>query len=458
MAPKYRSILLWLLAAGVGFATGVGAALIAWNVPAWRYVLRSEPGAARANNDHDHEAPEPSGAATSLELSDQGRKNIGLAPVTVALSDFQRTIAVPAVLTERPGHSAVTVAAPMTGIVTRVFPIRGEAVAPGEPLFELRLTHEDLVDKQSALLRVLEELDVVRREIARLERVTASGAVAGRKLLERQYEQRKIEAVLRASREALRLHGLTKEQVEEIVVKRRLVSTIRVDTPAPSEAHAAAAHEDLFQVADLPVGQGEHVTTGAPLALLSDHCELYIEGRAFAQDAEVLNRAANQGIEVTALVETGGTGRREVGGLRIFYVENQVERESRALKFYVTLPNEMIRNEKTSAGHRFIAWRYRPGQRVELLVPVEKWENRIVLPIEAVIQEGTQWLVYRQAGNRFDRRAVHVEYRDRRSAVIENDGTLFPGDVVAGKGAYQIHLELKNKAGGGVDPHAGHHH
>jgi hypothetical protein len=42
--------------------------------------------------------------------------------------------------------------------------------------------------------------------------------------------------------------------------------------------------------------------------------------------------------------------------------------------------------------------------------------------------------------------------------VIESDGTLFPGDVVAVSGAYQMQLALKNKAGGGVDPHAGHNH
>jgi membrane fusion protein, heavy metal efflux system len=53
---------------------------------------------------------------------------------------------------------------------------------------------------------------------------------------------------------------------------------------------------------------------------------------------------------------------------------------------------------------------------------------------------------------------VHVEYRDRDSVVIANEGTVFPGDVVAGKGTYQIHLALKNKSGGAPDPHAGHNH
>ena len=53
---------------------------------------------------------------------------------------------------------------------------------------------------------------------------------------------------------------------------------------------------------------------------------------------------------------------------------------------------------------------------------------------------------------------VHVEYRDRFSVVIANDGSLFPGDVVATCGAQQLQLALKNKAGGGIDPHAGHNH
>jgi hypothetical protein len=66
--------------------------------------------------------------------------------------------------------------------------------------------------------------------------------------------------------------------------------------------------------------------------------------------------------------------------------------------------------------------------------------------------------VYRQNGEQFEQVPVHVEYRDRESVVVANNGSLFPGDIVAGQGAYQIHLALKNKAGGGVDPHAGHQH
>ena len=81
-----------------------------------------------------------------------------------------------------------------------------------------------------------------------------------------------------------------------------------------------------------------------------------------------------------------------------------------------------------------------------------------MLPINAVVDEGVESYVYVQNGKKFQRTPVHVEYRDQEWAVVANDGSLFLDDVVAAKGAYQLHLALKNKAGGGVDPHAGHSH
>ena len=42
--------------------------------------------------------------------------------------------------------------------------------------------------------------------------------------------------------------------------------------------------------------------------------------------------------------------------------------------------------------------------------------------------------------------------------MIANDGSLFPGDKIALTGAHQMQIALKNKSGGGVDPHAGHSH
>lgn len=469
-----KYVLLAIPLVALGIALG-GFLSRNWWLPQVQHLIAAiQPGSSESDVDsgrprtlggHDHVADEPVSHthpglddAASLQLSEQARKNIGLRLVTIEPRDFQRTISVPAMLVDRPGRTEIIVSAPMTGIVTGIYPIRGEAVSPGDPLFDLRLTHEDLVEKQSELLRALEELDVVKREVARVEEVTATGLLAGKRLLERQYEQQKIEASIRALGQALRLLSLTEEQIHNIVESRRLLQDLTVVAPPLADCQSCAGHEEFLQVAELSIKLGQHVTIGAPLATLTDHCELYVQGKAFEEDADALNQATNEGVKVTAFVEGNGAGKHEVLGLRILYVENEVEMDSRALKFYIRLPNELVRNEKTPDGRRFVAWRYKPGQRVEVLVPVEHWNRCIVLPIDAVVNDGADWFVFQQNGDYFNRRPVHVEYRNQRWVVIESDGTLFPGDVVAASGAYQMHLALKNKAGGGVDAHAGHHH
>ena len=157
----------------------------------------------KGHYDHKHDE------ATAIKLSKQAQGNIGLHLARIELRPFERTITVPGMVVERPGWSVMEVTAPMTGVVTRIYPIQGEAVQPGQPLFEVRLTHEDLLQVQTEFLRTIEELDVIGREVARLEKVSADGVIAGKTLLERKYEQQKQEAALRAQRQALLLHGLS---------------------------------------------------------------------------------------------------------------------------------------------------------------------------------------------------------------------------------------------------------
>ncbi|MCA9113343.1 MAG: efflux RND transporter periplasmic adaptor subunit, partial [Planctomycetaceae bacterium] len=184
---------------------------------------------------HDHGSHAGHNDATALELSEQGRRNIGLTPEmlqTVQLESFQKSITVPAVVVERPGRTRVQVATPMTGVITHVHALEGEAVELGTLLFQIRLTHEDLVQAQTDFLRTLGELDVEEREIKRLAGLTESGAVAGKLLLDREYARDKLAAVLRAQREALRLHGLSENQVEQISTDRRLLRELQVFAPS----------------------------------------------------------------------------------------------------------------------------------------------------------------------------------------------------------------------------------
>jgi membrane fusion protein, heavy metal efflux system len=504
------------LSAQAGWLWGIGllVAVIAGGItyPRWSPPLQSwvqgtiaSQKPARTADAHDHGADSSHDHgdhahahddATSLELSRQAMGNIGLTKEylkPVELETFQRTITVPAIIVERPGRTQLQVSTPMAGVVTHVHAVRGEAIAPGSLLFELRITAEELVSTQTALLRTLGELDVERREIIRLEEVTKSGAIPQKTLLERQYARDKLEVLLTTQKEALRLHGLSDRQVEDITNNRRLLRDLRIIAPSPDDHEhehdelqltgngvtpvaftrtendeqtspeqaqdvpADESHEPLI-LRDVLVHKGEIVTAGTTLAVVDDLSELYIEGRAFEQDANLLSTAARNGWKVTAVFDQGDQKVDDISGLELLYSSSAVEIESRILKFYVRLPNEVLRKSPSPNGLYYIEWKYRTGQRLQLRVPVEEWPGQIVLPVDAIAQEGAESFVFQQNGDHFDRIAVRVLYRDQSQAVISNDGSIFPGDVIARRGAHQMLMALRNKAGGGFDPHAGHNH
>jgi membrane fusion protein, heavy metal efflux system len=417
--------------------------------------------------------------ASTVRLSAAAQANVGIRVARLETKPFERTITVPATIIEQAGRSHVQVAAPLTGVVTRIYPRQGEAVAPGQPLFDLRLTHEEVVEAQGAFLQTAEELDVVAREIKRLEQVTADGAVAGKTLLERKYEQQKLNATLRSQRQRLLLHGLSAAQVDGILATRTLLSEMTVFVPdetasprgkpatprsagvppaVPQPGETPALPRAMLQVAQLKVDQGQHVNAGELLCVLADYSELCIQGKAFEQDVPALEHAANADSRVSAVIPTDDRERRIVPGLKIISLANTVDAESRAFLFFVQLPNKLIRDHTTPDGRRYCDWQFKPGQRIELQVPVETWNDRVVVPRDAVIQDGAESYVFEKNDNHFDRRPVRVVYSDQYSAVLAPDGAMKAGKTIVVAGAYQIHLALKNKSGGAPDPHAGHNH
>jgi multidrug efflux pump subunit AcrA (membrane-fusion protein) len=428
----------------------------------WRGMLQdassggeaeSAPHSDEAEHGHAHGAS----SANEITLSDRGLKNIGFVPVTVTLQSFERTESLPAIVVEQPGRTQIQLSSPFGGVLAKVFVVQGEAIEPGSPMFEVRLTHEELVTSQQEFLKTAENLEIVDREISRLEALS-EGVVAGKRILEQQYEKQKLEVSLRSAEQALLLHGLTSEQVQEILKTRQLLQSVTVFAPSHSHASGNCPENHAFHVQRLPVSPGQQVDASQELAVLADHCELYLEGRAFEDDALQLRNAAREGWTISASLLTGDKDAATIDNLKLLYLGDTIDPETRAFRFYLQLPNKMVLDQKTPDGRRFIDWEFKPGQRFELHVPIEKLTDRIVAPIEAVVEEGAEFYVYRQNGKNFDRVPVHVEYRDNKSAVIANDGALFPGDIIAGRGAYQMHLALKNKSGGGVDPHAGHNH
>lgn len=420
---------------------------------------------------------------TSLDLSPQARANLNLTADMlrpVALSNFRRTITIPAVVVPKPGRSQIVVSSPLNGIVTHVHAVTGEAVLPGDLMFEVRLTYEDLVVTQTEYLKLITELEVEDREVARLEQAAQSGAVSGKSLLERRYSKEKLEAALRAQREALKLHGLSDRQIDAIGSDGKLLQDLQIVAPdldrhgeheemrlsqspyhsisfQPQPAAEAAVPPRPIVVDDLRVHKGQSVIAGERLCSLSDLTQLYIEGYAFEEDVASISLAAQRDWTVAAVFQDA-RGKHASRDLKVAYVGNSIDSVSRKLSLFVELPNEIVSSTTNAEGQRYINWKYRIGQRLELEIPVDEWIDQIILPVDAVVKEGADWFVFIKKGSHFHRTPVHVQYRNQVSVVIANDGSLRLGTTVAMTSAHQLLMAIKNKSGGAVDPHAGHSH
>lgn len=503
----------WILGVAIAALIVIGFATRSkWWEPGQNWVRATITGNRKASSldSHDHgsaggedpHAHEGHDDGTSLELSAQAQGNIGLAPEylqPVKLETFRRSITVPGIIVGRPGRSRLEISTPMAGVITHVHAVQGEAVDPGSLLFQMRITADELVSTQTNLLRTVGDLDVENREIARLSKATEAGAISQKTLLERQYAKEKLEVLMNAQREALRLQGLSERQIDDITKNHKLLRDLQIVAPG-RDSHgdeelklsstevkpvSLSALQELPQAdenaaSDAPAGhdthhptddsnvplilqevlvhKGETVAAGTTLGTLADYSELYIEGRAFEQDVDLLSQVGQRNWRVTAVFEGAANTVKRVENLDLVYAASEIDAEARSLSFYVRLPNEVTREIPSPNGQRFLNWKYRPGQRLQLLVPVEEWENQIVLPVEAIAREGADSFVFQQNGDHFDRVSIRVTYRDSTHVVVANDGSIFPGDVIALRGAHQMQMALKNKSGGGVDPHAGHNH
>ena len=411
----------------------------------------SSHGHDHGGNHHDH------GEVNTLELSEQAQQNIGLRVTRIEPKPFSQSISVPAMIVPRPGRSRIHVTTPMSGIVTRVHALEGGAVEPGQKLFDLRMMHEDLIQAQGAFLQTTEELLVVRREIARLEKVVAQGAIARRSLLQRQYEEQKLLAALTAQRQALMLHGLSREQTERIVTTRELIHSLTVTAPRDDE-NASRPGGFVLTLHELTVDVGQHVAVGQTLGVLADHSELYIEADGFQRDLEPINRAAAEGWPIRAIISSDTSQPEELVDLEILYVGDEIGSESRTFRVYVSLPNEIVDDRQMLGGQRYVVWRFVPGRRVTLKIPVESPRDRIVLPVEAVVQDGPETYVFRRNGDRFERLAVQVEYRDTEQVIVAERWPLLRDATVVVVGAYQMQLALKNRLTNDRGSQQGHGH
>lgn len=409
------------------------------------------------------QAAPPIQEAKTLKMTEQARKNLGLVSRPTKPQAYWRTIEVPGEIVDRPGYSDRGVTSPAVGVVTEVHAFPGDTVKPGDRLFTLRLFSEYLQNTQSELFKATREIQLITEQYTRLEGLVKSGGVPEARLIELDNQLRRQKALIQSYQQDLLTRGLNPEQIKS-VADGTFVSTIEVVAPPvvdhsvkPPEIQPVAfrvtgsnADGIGYEVQELNVELGQQVQAGQLLSTLANHQALFIEGHAFKREASFLAKAAenNWPIRCSFSEDDQVDWPAFDQTLEIRHLANSVNSETRTFNFFIPLQNQSRAYDKDN--QTFIVWRFRPGQRVRLQVPVEELKNVLVLPSAAIVREGPEAYVFQQNGDLFNRLPVHVLHEDRLQTVLANDGSVKAGLYLAQSAAASLNRVLKAQAASGI--------
>ena len=117
-----------------------------------------------APDTEDHAAAE--GPGEQITLTEQAQKNLHLTTEPLTPVTFWKTITVPGMVIDRPGHGDRGVVAPATSVVGTIHHVAGDTVRPGDILFTLRLLSEALQLTQTDLFKTAQDAKIARAPAA----------------------------------------------------------------------------------------------------------------------------------------------------------------------------------------------------------------------------------------------------------------------------------------------------
>jgi cobalt-zinc-cadmium efflux system membrane fusion protein len=418
------------------------------------------------------DTPEPNQELLVLTISPQARKNLGLISKPVRLENYSKKIQIPGVIVDQPGRSDRGITSPVAGVVARIHAYPGDTVHPGDRLFTISLFSEYLQKTQKDLFAATAETQLIREQLDRLRPLARTGGIAKSRIIELENNLRRQAALIKAHRQDLSTRGLNPSQLDT-VSRGQFVTSIDVVAPPPPAGQpdrttrttpksqpdkqpdkqpASRASLLVYEVQDLSAELGHQVRAGELLSTLANHMALYIEGHAFKREAPALETVAQNGWEIT--VEFAEDDPRHWPALeqtfQIRHLANSIDTASRTFDFFIPLTNQSRTYQQQDL--TFIVWRFRPGQRVRLHVPVEQMKNVLVLPTAAVVREGPEAYVFLQNGDLFNRIPVQVLHEDRLNIVLANDGSLPAGLFIAQNSAASLNRVLKAQSASGKSP------
>ena len=242
-------------------------------------------------------------------------------------------------------------------------------------------------------------LEATRKEYQRAQLVHTSGIPVNQALQSAQDAYDEAAAAVQSATTTLRLYGVT---------------------PAQATAQLASGHALLPILAplsgvvverDMVVGQ--LTDTSTTLARVLDLSRVYVDAQIYESDLSRVHAGDAISVSVPAFPDRVFTG-------TVQYVGNEVSSDTRTLTVRTVIPNP--------------GWLLRPGMFATVNITNRAEAPRIVVPADAVLQDGDLQVVYVQvAPQEFLKRTVTVQPADSGNVVVESG--LESGDRVVTSGS-----------------------
>lgn len=124
---------------------------------------------------------------------------------------------------------------------------------------------------------------------------------------------------------------------------------------------------------------------------------------------------------------------------------------------YIPVKNTLLSNHKIE-NTTYRNWTLIDGTKYKLKLPLQQLKDVIVVPSEAIIEHGSDKVVFVKYENEVIRRNVIILYQNDEIAVIGKGSELLPDEPIVVKGSFALQLALVAGTPEAVDPHAGHSH
>ncbi len=234
--------------------------------------------------------------------------------------------------------------------------------------------------------------------------------------------------------------GYSLENLQDLYEMGAFEAIINIKAPASSTE---------WDVENIHVKHGERVEAGATLVTLTNHSKMYLIAKPVGSEISIINSTASNNASIKANPLVPGAA-EVLEGLKITKI---LGRDNDGTHVYLPVTNK-ISSRSEQNGSKYRNWMLRNGMKFILQIPVKKLKDVIVLPSEAVIDNGVDKVIFVKEGKDFIKRKVVVLFQDEEVVVLGEGSEVFPEEPMVTRGAFALNMALLADGPQKIDAHA----